>query len=276
MILKTLRLSKSGRTVSYREQGSGELIVLIHGVGMQSAAWGPQIEEFKKTNRVIALDMPGHGGSDRLADGNQLPEFVAWCHEAVLELDQGPINLVGHSMGALIAAGFAVSFPQQTRRVALLNGVYRRDAPSRQAVEERAAVIQTGEMDLETPLARWFGQTSIELEAKAQVAKWLGVVDLAGYATAYAAFARGDAIYADRLSNITCPFLAMTGDGDPNSTPEMASAMAQQTQQGTAITIKGHRHMINLTAASQVNAHLMAWLKQPTTLNQPKTQGQLS
>lgn len=276
MILKTLRLSKSGRTVSYREQGSGELIVLIHGVGMQSAAWGPQIEEFKKTNRVIALDMPGHGGSDRLADGNQLPEFVAWCHEAVLELDQGPINLVGHSMGALIAAGFAVSFPQQTRRVALLNGVFRRDASSRQAVEERAAVIQTGEMDLETPLARWFGQTSIELEAKAQVAKWLGVVDLAGYATAYAAFARGDAIYADRLSNITCPFLAMTGDGDPNSTPEMASAMAQQTQQGTAITIKGHRHMINLTAAPQVNAHLMAWLKQPTTLNQPKTQGQLS
>ncbi|AXI47687.1 alpha/beta hydrolase [Sulfitobacter sp. SK012] len=265
MMLKTLQLSKSGLKVCYRDQGVGEPLVLIHGVGLQSAAWGPQTAALQDVCRVIALDMPGHGGSDPLPTGSQLPDFVAWCHAAVLELGLGPVNLAGHSMGALIAAGFTARHPDLTRRVALLNGVYRRDDISRHAVEARAAEIERGNVDLETPLTRWFGETAIELDAKAQVATWLGAVDLTGYATAYTAFAHGDATYADQLPNIACPFLSITGDGDPNSTPDMSIAMAKLVQNGTAITIKGHRHMVNLTAASEVNAHLLTWLKVPTT-----------
>ncbi len=265
MTLTTLQLSDSGLTVAYRDNGSGEPMVLIHGVGMQSAAWAPQIAALSGTWRVIALDMPGHGGSDPLPEGSELPDFVAWLHAVVQALDLAPINLAGHSMGALIAAGFAASFPGLTRRVALLNGVYRRDAAPRRAVQARAREIRAGQIDLDTPLARWFGDTPAEIAARAQVATWLSKVDLSGYATAYTAFANGDETYADQLPRIACPLLAMTGDGDPNSTPAMSAAMASLAQQGTAITISGHRHMINLTAACEVNAHLLTWLKQPTT-----------
>ncbi|WP_324752319.1 alpha/beta hydrolase [Roseovarius sp. Pro17] len=265
MTLTILRLSDPGLNVAYRDSGRGEPLILIHGVGMQSAAWGPQIAALSGSYRVIALDMPGHGGSDPLPQGSQLPDFVAWCRTVVQALDLGPVNLAGHSMGALIAAGFAASFPELTRRVALLNGVYCRDAASRRAVQTRAGQIQNGQIDLETPLARWFGDTPAEVAAKAQVAEWLGAVDAAGYATAYTAFANGDATYADQLPLISCPFLAMTGDGDPNSTPAMSAAMASLAQQGKAVTITGHRHMINLTAAPEVNAHLLTWLKQPAT-----------
>ncbi len=265
MTLKTLRLSDSGLTVAYRDNGSGEPLVLIHGVGMQSAAWGPQIVALSGRWRVIALDMPGHGGSDPLPEGSELPDFVTWFHAVVQELDLGPINLAGHSMGALIAAGFAASFPNLTRRVALLSGVYHRDAASRSAVQARAREIRVGQIDLDTPLARWFGDTPAEIATKAQVATWLGKVDLSGYATAYTAFANGDATYADQLPRIACPLLAMTGEGDPNSTPAMSAAMAGLAARGTAVIIKGHRHMINLTAAPDVNAHLLTWLKQPTT-----------
>ncbi|MFX0545019.1 alpha/beta fold hydrolase [Roseovarius sp. S1116L3] len=265
MTLTTLRLSETGLTVSYRDSGTGEPLVLLHGVGMQSAAWGPQIAELSDDYRVIALDLPGHGGSDPLPEGSELPDFVAWCHAAVQALGLGPVNIAGHSMGALIAAGFAASYPQLTRRVALLNGVYRRDAAARRAVEARADQIRSGEIDVETPLARWFGDTPPEHAAKAQVAGWLGAVDAAGYAAAYTAFATGDAVYADRLAQITCPLLAMTGDGDPNSTPEMSAAMARVAPQGRAVTIAGHRHMINLTAPAEVGAHLRTWLTQPAT-----------
>ena len=50
--------------------------------------------------------------------------------------------------------------------------------------------------DLETPLARWFGDSPVEQAARNQVAEWLSQVDLDGYATAYGAFARGDETYA--------------------------------------------------------------------------------
>ncbi|MGB1234374.1 MAG: alpha/beta fold hydrolase [Planktomarina sp.] len=261
MTLTTLQLSNS--TVAYRSRGTGEPLVLIHGVGMQSAAWGPQIDHFAQDYHVIALDMPGHGGSDLLPVGSQLADYVDWCADVIAALNLGPVNLVGHSMGALIAGGIAASRPNLVQRVALLNGVYVRGPDAKTAVQGRAATIREGQIDLQTPLKRWFdgGQQ----QAHDQVAGWLGNVDLTGYATAYTAFACGDAVYADRFQNIMCPFLAMTGDGDPNSTPAMSQAMATAVQNGRSVTINGHRHMINLTAAGQVNAHLQTWLNQPTT-----------
>ncbi|WP_120635752.1 alpha/beta fold hydrolase [Ruegeria sp. EL01] len=260
MTLTTRQLSESGNHVTFRDHGAGSPVVLLHGVGMQSIAWEPQIASLSQTCRVIAVDMPGHGGSAPLPKGSQLPDFVAWLHDVVQTLDLGPVAVAGHSMGALIALGFAVDHPDLTSHVALLNGVHRRDAAASEAVIARAADITAGRFDLETPLARWFGDQPSEAAARARVAEWLGSVDQDGYATAYAAFARGDATYADRMATIKCHLLAITGDGDPNSTPEMANAMADAVENGRAVVIKGHRHMVNLTAPEAVTAHLLGWL----------------
>jgi pimeloyl-ACP methyl ester carboxylesterase len=261
MTLKTLLLSENNQQVTYRAMGAGEPLLLIHGVGMQSAAWMPQLDHLADQYRVIALDMPGHGGSDPLPIGSELPVYVDWCRSVIDALGLGPVNLAGHSMGALIAVGMAVTYTQLVTRVALLNGVYERDSVAKAAVHARAAEIRSGQIDLETPLTRWFDDH--QQDARAQVAAWLGAVDQAGYATAYSAFAGGDAVYSDRFSQIKCPFLAITGDGDPNSTPGMSDAMAAAVQNGRSITITGHRHMVNLTAADDVNAHLKTWLKYP-------------
>ena len=56
MMSKTLQLSNN-RIAHYFEQGEGEPLVLIHGVGMQAAAWYPQIEYFSKHYHVISVDM---------------------------------------------------------------------------------------------------------------------------------------------------------------------------------------------------------------------------
>lgn len=268
MTLTTLRLSDRGGIVTLRDHGAGDPVILIHGVGMQSAAWGPQIAELSRTHRVIAIDLPGHGGSAALAPALGVSGYVTWLHEVVAALDLGPVSVVGHSMGALIASGFAVEHPALTKRVCVLGSVYRRDAAARAAVVARATEIAQGKLDVETPLDRWFGNVAADRAARAQVAGWLGTVDPQGYAAAYAAFAKGDATYAERLRQIDCPFLAITGDGDPNSTPAMAQGMADQVPGGRAITIRGHRHMVNLTAPEQINAHLMVWLKTPAILRE--------
>ncbi len=262
MTLTTLRLSKSGRTVSFREAGKGQPLLMIHGVGLQSAAWEPQFDALSQLCRVIALDLPGHGGSDRLPSESQLTDFVDWLHDVVQTLNLAPVAIMGHSMGALIAAGFAAEYPGATSRVALLNGVYCRDASARAAVIKRAADISAGQIDQETPLSRWFGDSPGDLAARTQVAAWLGAVDQEGYAIAYTAFAQGDATFASKMSRISCPFLALTGDGDPNSTPAMSQAMAAAVPNGRAVVIRGHRHMVNLTAPDAVTAHLLEWLGQ--------------
>ena len=260
MISKTLQLSNN-RIAHYFEQGEGEPLVLIHGVGMQAAAWYPQIEYFSKHYRVISVDMPGHGKSTKLADGAPLKAFVDWAIEFITALNLGAVNLAGHSMGSLITTGVSATRPDLVKRMAVLNGVYKRTSQARDAVVNRAEELKTGHIDVETPLQRWFGNSEAEQIAAGKVKSWWENVDLSGYTTAYVAFAHGDQFYAVDWSKIQCPALVLTGTDDPNSTAEMAVQMASQARNGTAIVIENERHMVNLTAPDQVNIAMQAWLE---------------
>ncbi|WP_322052883.1 alpha/beta fold hydrolase [Paraburkholderia bannensis] len=257
------------RVAHYLEQGSGEPLVLIHGVGMQAHAWYPQIDELSRDFRVIAVDMPGHGQSTALDAGAGLQQFVAWAVAFIEALDAGPVNLAGHSMGSLIAAGVAVTRPDLVKRVAVLNGVYRRTQQARDAVLQRAAELRSGTIDVQTPLKRWFNAEEAQQVAAHKVESWLKSVDLAGYATAYTAFAKGDEVYADGWNTITCPALVLTGSDDPNSTPEMAQQMASAAHNGRAVVIEDERHMVNLTAPEAVNRALREWLSVTTQVQSP-------
>ena len=262
MISKTLQLSNSFQT-HYLEQGAGEVLLLIHGVGMQAEAWFPQIEHFSKQYRVIAVDMPGHGQSNQLEKGSMLPSFVAWTIEFIEALNLGAVNLMGHSMGSLIATGVCVERPDLVKRLAVLNGVYKREVNARAAVVQRWQDLETGIIDIEAPLSRWFDQTIQNQQVALRVKNWLSTLNLTGYATAYAAFAHGDDVYADHWSKVLCPALVLTGELDGNSTPEMTRAMASLAPKGNAVVIENERHMVNLTAPEKVNLEIQRWLDTP-------------
>lgn len=245
---------------AYFEAGMGETLILIHGVGMRLEAWAPQIEVFSKTHRVVAVDMPGHGGSERLAAGSGLRDFVAWFGRFLDDMNIKRANVAGHSMGALISGGAAATFADRITRVAYLNGVYRRDPAAKAAVLARAAAIHTEGVDTEGPLLRWFGDDPESQRARELTRAWLEMVNPEGYAIAYSAFAGGDETYADCWPSVKCPALFLTGSGDPNSTPEMAEQMAALAPNGWSRIVEGHRHMVNLTAPGTVNALMAEWL----------------
>jgi pimeloyl-ACP methyl ester carboxylesterase len=260
-MLQTLQRSKTPSGTAYLARGEGdETVVLIHGVGMRIEAWGPQIARLASQFRVIAVDLPGHGMSAPLGKPPVLVNFVDWFGGFLGELGLGPVNVAGHSMGALVATGMAATAADKVRRVALLNGVYKRTSAARRAVEARADEIVSGVFDREAPLERWFSPEEKASDAYALVHELLQVVDPAGYATAYRAFATGDSVYSDCWPRVRCPALFLTGDGDLNSTAAMARNMATAAPRGEAIVIEGHRHMVNLTAPDAVNEALVGWL----------------
>lgn len=263
MMSRILRLS-DGSAARALEAGVGQPLVLIHGVGLRAEAWEPQATALSQDYRVIAIDMPGHGGSAPLAEGARLPDYVAWAARAIEALDCGPVNIAGHSMGALIAVGLAVSRPDLIRRLAALNGVHRRSAGARAAVMARADEIADGAFSVEGPLDRWFAGDNGPM--RAQVGDWLRSVDIRGYAAAYRAFATGDGDYADRLSEIRCPALMLTGADDSNSSPAMSETMAAAIPLGQAVIIPGHRHMVNLTAPDVVTEAMRHWLRREEVL----------
>jgi pimeloyl-ACP methyl ester carboxylesterase len=127
MTSRTPPRSKTIHGAAYVDAGEGEPVVLIHGVGLRLEAWAPQIESLAATHRVIAVDLPGHGASSPIGQGSRLDSFVDWLVAALDDLGLDSVNVAGHSMGALIAGGCAVTAPERVRRVALLSAVHRRE-----------------------------------------------------------------------------------------------------------------------------------------------------
>lgn len=256
----SLTRKRSAHGAAYAEIGAGDPLLLIHGVGMRLEAWRPQIAALSAGRRVIAVDMPGHGMSDKLTPGASLEDFVAWLSVFLDDLGLDGVSLAGHSMGALVSGGAAATFGKRIHRVALLNGVHMRDAAAKAAVIARARLIRDRVIDVDGPLRRWFGEGNEGTSVYRLTRGWLSAVDPDGYATAYNAFAHGDAVYAGQWSDVKCPALFLTGSDDPNSTPAMAYAMAAAAPNGRAQIVEGHRHMINLTAPHMVNTILEEWL----------------
>jgi flavin reductase (DIM6/NTAB) family NADH-FMN oxidoreductase RutF/pimeloyl-ACP methyl ester carboxylesterase len=247
--------------IAFLEKGRGEPLLLIHGVGLNAEAWGPQIDALSDTHRVIALDMPGHG--DSLPAGAALSDHVAQAVSLLDQLGIARANVVGHSMGGLVALGLALSYPDRVMRVGVLNSVYERSPEARSAVEARAAdIARSGTCgDIEQPLRRWLGAGETPLHQ--QLRNWLSTMNPAAYATAYKVFATGDRLFSGRLGALAMPALFATGSDDPNSTPEMAQAMAAAAPRGKAAVLAGQRHMMNLVDPEGTTRLIRDLLSQP-------------
>ncbi|WP_273868206.1 alpha/beta fold hydrolase [Serratia odorifera] len=259
MIRKTQQLFNNMK-VSYLEAGEGAPLVLIHGVGMNAECWYPQLEAFSRDYRVIAVDMPGHGQSDGFRQAATLEDYVHWLADFLATQPEADFAVAGHSMGALITAGFAIEYPERTNHAVVISGVFQRSPQASQAVLDRAEQLSRGQAQLDSPLTRWFSATPGEQRLREQVGDWLQQVDLQGYARAYQAFAAGDRVYASRWSSLRCPVLVITGEFDANSSPEMARQMALAAPNGRAVIIDNAKHMVSLTDAQRVNAEILGFL----------------
>jgi flavin reductase (DIM6/NTAB) family NADH-FMN oxidoreductase RutF/pimeloyl-ACP methyl ester carboxylesterase len=256
--------------IAFIEKGDGEALLMIHGVGLNAEAWGPQIEALSETYRVIALDMPGHGKSSPPAAGASISDYVAQAVSLLDALGIAKANVAGHSMGGLVALGLALDHPERVLRIAVLNSVYERTPDARRAVEARAAEIALSRScgDIEQPLRRWLGDAETPLHQ--QVRRWLGSMDPVSYACAYRIFATGDRLYSGRFGTLQIPALFATGSEDQNSTPGMAEAMAAAAPRGKAVVLEGQRHMMGLVDVAGTNRILRELLAQPVAAFEPR------
>lgn len=92
--------------------GAGPPVVLLHGLIGSAAYWEPTAVRLAAAGRrVVALDLPGHGGSDALPGGFELERACALIAAALGALGVERPALVGHSLGAAVAAHYAADRP---------------------------------------------------------------------------------------------------------------------------------------------------------------------
>lgn len=101
--------------------GAQKTLVLLHGFGGQATQWRYQIQHFAFTQRVIALDLRGHGRSDQPAGDYTLPEIL-YDVEVALQTLETPQRflLAGHSFGGALATEYALAHPERVEQLILI------------------------------------------------------------------------------------------------------------------------------------------------------------
>ena len=107
--------------IHYREAGAGNALILLHQTPSSSAQWERVVPYLSAHHRVIAMDTPGFGMSDRPADA---PEDMGWYADCVAgfmdALGVERASLVGHHTGASVALELAGARPERVEQLVLV------------------------------------------------------------------------------------------------------------------------------------------------------------
>jgi pimeloyl-ACP methyl ester carboxylesterase len=115
--------------------GADETVVLVHGLNGQARRdWGGQIPELAKHYHVLTFDLPGFGDSGKEADSYSPERYARFIRFVTQRYTRRPFHLVGHSMGGAIVLRYSGAYPQDVKRLVLVDvaGVLHRMAYARQ------------------------------------------------------------------------------------------------------------------------------------------------
>ena len=248
------------------DDGGRPVLVLLHGFAQTRRCWGPLAEGLAADRTVVAVDLPGHGGSTRAADAD-LDRTVDLLGSTLAGLD-GPLDVLGYSMGGRVALTWMVTDPGRIRRLVTIGATAgitdtSRRAERRDADEERARRVERDGVD---GFVEW----------------WLGLPMFAGLpdwarfdeerrgnsADALAASLRNagtgsmrplwDDLAALGRSGGAPALLALAGGDDPDYVAH-AARLAADTG-GRAVTIPGAGHAAHLERPDETLAAVRRFL----------------
>jgi pimeloyl-ACP methyl ester carboxylesterase len=214
-------------------------IALLHGVGLDSTMWKPVRDALKRAS--VAIDLPGHGTQPPLMQPATLAELATDVLARIPERS----HLVGFSLGALIAQYIARFHPERVETLTCVSSVcLRTEAESEAVLVRLSSAEQDFEATVQASIDRWYTGTSVPGDVVEATRRTLAANDVGSFVHAYRVFATGDTVIGPELGRVTVPTLAVTGELDPGSTPDMTRRLAEAVPGAKSFIAPGARHML--------------------------------
>ncbi|MEN8240631.1 MAG: alpha/beta hydrolase [Chloroflexota bacterium] len=250
-----------GVSIQYVDQGVGEPIFFIHGLGADHAMYQPQIEEFSKDYRVLAPDLRGNGLSSKL-EGPINTVLDRQCEDVVGIMDKLKIEKAvfsGVSYGGVFNFHFALTYPE---RVA---GLIISDSFSDTKVRSVQDFINLIALYIALPL--FYFPTLLKPAIKKSYERWplaqkhmsRAFENLRGREVILQRFAINKANHTPDLHKYEGPVLGMVGDDVPLLIGYMRRAM-DQLEEGELVIIEDSFDPSNLCAAEKYNSLVREYL----------------
>jgi pimeloyl-ACP methyl ester carboxylesterase len=228
--------------IAYEIAGSGEPVLLIHGLGGSSNTWTPLRAAFAR-KQCLALDLPGSARSARVEGALSVEVFVGAVLKVMARAGIERAHVAAHSMGTIVAAHLAAAHPEKVASLALFGPLLAPPEQARIAIRARAAKAREGDMQ---PIADALVQGSLSSFSRnnrpttvAYVRESLMRQYPEGYAKSCEALA--DMQSAD-TTRISCPTLLVTGDEDAIAPPQSVRMMGQKIAGSRVEVLRGCGH----------------------------------
>lgn len=131
-------LDYKNAAIFYTDSGKGPAVVLIHGFLENTTMWNVIIPELSQRNRVIAIDLLGHGKSDCIGYTHSMELFAETLEAVLKKVRIRKCVLVGHSLGGYVALAFAEKHPKRVKGLCLMNSTSNEDTADRKLLRTRA------------------------------------------------------------------------------------------------------------------------------------------
>jgi len=237
-------------------------LVFIHGVGLDHKMWNSQIA-YLNNHSIITYDLLGHGKTPYNRKEISLNDFSNQLDYLLKFLKIDRINLVGFSLGSLIALDFASKFQDKLKSLTLLGTTYKRTSEQKALVIERFEQAKLNKPISKQALKRWFTDKYLNdhPEIYDQFTKILTKdgEDHLNFLKAYKLFAyHQDDI--NMIKNIKTKTLVMTGSDDSGSTVEMSKSLSNDLINSSFTEINNGKHLCSIECSDDVNINLKKFI----------------
>jgi pimeloyl-ACP methyl ester carboxylesterase len=243
-----------GGVVHYEYFGRGRPLIFIHGWLGSWRYWVPVMDALSEEYRVYAFDLWGFGDSDKSRERYDVSSYVHLLDAFVEELGvRGPVPLVGHALGAIVAIAFAAERPDFVDRIMAVSLPLRGDSINQKLLSGESSLWnrmlgRSPVTDYED-VKREIGRTSPD--AISQSIQSVSHLDLSG-----------------KLRRLRAPLLVVYGEQDNVVTPEDVTGQIGMNRSMRTMMIPQCRHFPMLDRSSQFNRLLLDFLRSSEDLNE--------
>ena len=249
-----------GNYYEFSELENSPTTIFIHGVGLDNTMWYPQKKYFHN-HSVLFYDLLNHGQSSGGFKELNYEVYNDQLINLINVLGVEKVNIVGFSIGAIIAQHFTEKYFEKVNKLVLIGSVYQRSDKQIETVQKRYIDACNGKSITIDSIKRWFSESYLDnhpdvydffynlLERKKNE----------DFLPAYKIFVNSDK-YLINYSNFNMPSLIMTGENEIGSTPLMSKSISKEIKNSNLFIIKNAKHGATIEQSNVVNEKLNKFL----------------
>lgn len=264
------KTAKIGRyDINYADEGSGFPVLLIHGLAGDHTAWLPQINAWKGRYRVIAPDTRGAGRSTQVDEPVTIEglakDFIGLLDHLKIE----KCHIVGRSMGGALGQQITLQAPARVQSLTMTASLAKPDAMCIRVLDCLREVLEWRQSWADHARhgshffvsAKFFNENP---EKMAAIEKLIAGSDrkIACYSAQSKAVKEHDVL--DRLKEIKCPVMIMSGAEDLICSPACQRWMVERLPQAEWVEFKGAAHFFLMEQPEKFMTHMTGFLDKHT------------